>query len=130
MVDGLGLVATGVFFGSVGDPLCLLNYEFTMLQAIKEVEDSLSAFHEQKERLTALDKSVSASKETLKMSVKLYKDGLTPFQDVLDAQRALLNAESSRDQSSGDSAIQLVNLYKALAGGWATQEDSNRLISQ
>jgi len=103
----------------------LLSYELTMLQAIKEVEDSLSAFHEQQERLKALSKSVTASKESLKMSTKLYKDGLTPFQDVLDAQRALLNAESSRDQTAGNSAIQLVSVYKALAGGWTTEENSN-----
>ena len=103
----------------------LLSYELTMLRAIKEVEDSLNAFHEQQERLKALGKSVTASKEALKMSTKLYKDGLTPFQDVLDAQRALLNAENSRDQTVGDSAIQLVNIYKALAGGWTTKEASS-----
>jgi outer membrane protein TolC len=100
----------------------LLSYELTMLKAIKEVEDSLSAFHEQQARLKALAKSVTASEESLDMSTKLYKDGLTPFQDVLDAQRALLNAESSRDQTTGNSAIQLVSLYKALAGGWSTEE--------
>ncbi len=100
----------------------LLSYELTMLKAIKEVEDSLSGFHEQQARLKALAKSVTASEESLEMSTKLYKDGLTPFQDVLDAQRALLNAESSRDQTTGNSAIQLVSLYKALAGGWSTEE--------
>ena len=52
----------------------LLSYELTMLQAIKEVEDSLSGFHEQQERLKALAKSVTASEETLKMSTELYKD--------------------------------------------------------
>ena len=99
--------------------------------SIKEVEDSLTGFHEQQERLKALDKSVAASLESLQMSTTLYKDGLTPFQDVLDSQRALLNAESSQDQATGDSAIQLVNLYKALAGGWkTTQESNNQLLSQ
>ncbi len=109
----------------------LLNYELILLKAIKEVEDSLTGFHEQQERLKALDKSVAASLESLQMSTTLYKDGLTPFQDVLDSQRALLNAESSQDQATGDSAIQLVNLYKALAGGWkTTQESNNQLLSQ
>ncbi len=108
----------------------LLTYELTMLQAIKEVEDSLNAFHEQHERLKALGKSVTASKEALKMSTKLYKDGLTPFQDVLDAQRALLNAENAKDQTVGDTSIQLVNIYKALAGGWTTIKDSNQQTKQ
>lgn len=102
----------------------LLSYELTLLKAIKEVEDSLTGFHEQQQRLKALDKSVAASLESLDMSTKLYKDGLTPFQDVLDAQRALLDAESSQDQATGNSAIQLVSLYKALAGGWKTAQDA------
>lgn len=109
----------------------LYEYELTMLQAIKEVEDSMSGYHEQQQRLFALKRSVSASQETLSMSTRLYKDGLTPFQDVLDAQRALLNAESSQDIATGNSAIQLVILYKALAGGWTTQaEEDNQLPQQ
>jgi outer membrane protein TolC len=104
----------------------LYNYELTMLQAIKEVEDALSGYHEQKLRLTALNKSVSAAKESLKMSTILYKDGLTAFQDVLDAQRSLFNQESARDQSTGNVVIQLVTLYKALAGGWTTQSEKEQ----
>ena len=98
----------------------LLNYELTMLQAIKEVEDSLSGFHEQKERHLALTKAVEAAKDSLEMSATLYKDGLTSFQDVLDAQRSLLSVENSLDQATGNAAIQLITLYKSLAGGWET----------
>ena len=98
----------------------LLNYELTMRQAIKEVDDSLNAYHEQRLRLEALGRYVQASRETLDMSSKLYKDGLTSFQDVLDAQRSLLSAENDQDKALGNTAIQLVGLYKALAGGWTT----------
>jgi outer membrane protein, multidrug efflux system len=104
----------------------LLNYELTMRKAIKEVEDSLNAYHEQRLRLQALDRYVLASRETLDMSSKLYKEGLTGFQDVLDAQRSLLSAENDQDQALGNTAIQLVGLYKALAGGWTTEEQSTR----
>lgn len=108
----------------------LYFYELTMLNAIKEVEDSLSGFHEQRLRLDALNHSVEASQETVNMSTTLYKDGLTPFQDVLDAQRSLQNAESSQDAARGDAAVQLVNLYKALAGGWTTQPERDNEFSQ
>ena len=108
----------------------LYQYELTMLKAIKEVEDSLNGYHEQRLRLSALNKSVQASIETVSMSTTLYKDGLTSFQDVLDAQRSLLNAESSRDATTGDAAIQLVSLYKALAGGWTTQSGADTTPSQ
>lgn len=96
-------------------------YALTMLEAIKEVEDSLKGYHEQRIRMGALTHSVQASQETVDMSTKLYKDGLTGFQDVLDAQRSLLIAESNLDEARGNTGIQLVGLYKALAGGWTTE---------
>jgi len=108
----------------------LYSYELTVLNAIKEVEDSLSGFHEQRLRLEALNHSVQASKETVSMSIKLYKDGLTSFQDVLDAQRSLLNSESNQDAARGDAAVQLVSLYKALAGGWTTQPERHSEFPQ
>ena len=100
----------------------LRTYEMTMLEAIKEIEDRLKGYHEQRIRMKALKHSVQASQETLDMSTKLYKDGLTSFQDVLDAQRSLLFAESALDEARGNTSIQLVGLYKALAGGWATEQ--------
>jgi outer membrane protein TolC len=100
----------------------LLSYELTMLAAIKEVEDSLVGYHEQRIRVAALVKTVEASRETLDMSTILYKDGLTSFQDVLDAQRSLLFTENDLDVAKGNMSIALVGLYKALAGGWSTDE--------
>lgn len=100
----------------------LHSYELTILRAIKEVEDRLSGYYEQRLRMAALSKSVSFSRETLSMSTKLYKDGLTSFQDVLDAQRSLLSAENNLDISRGKTSIQLIGLYKSLAGGWDTRQ--------
>ncbi len=98
----------------------LHQYELTMLKAIKEVEDSLVGYHEQRLRFEALQ----ASREVLDMSTKLYKDGLTGFQNVLDAQRSLLSAENNLDLARGNTSIQLVGLYKSLAGGWNTQQNN------
>ena len=98
------------------------SYELAVQEAIKEVEDSLNGYHEQQVRVAALKQSVKASRDTLRMSAKLYKDGLSNFQNVLDAQRSLLAAENSLDGAQGEAGIQLVGLYKALAGGWTTTE--------
>ena len=99
----------------------LHTYELTMFEAIKEVEDNLKGYHEQRLRMGALGHSVQASRETLAMSTKLYKDGLTSFQDVLDAQQSLLATELNLDAARGNTSIQLVGLYKALAGGWSSE---------
>lgn len=104
----------------------LYSYELTLRNAVKEVEDSLNGYHEQRIRMDALEHSVQASMETLAMSTKLYKDGLTAFQDVLDAQRSLLQAESDFDKARGNTSIQLVGVYKALAGGWSTEQPKSK----
>jgi NodT family efflux transporter outer membrane factor (OMF) lipoprotein len=101
----------------------LHTYEQTILEAIKEIEDRLKGYHEQRARMAALENSVQASRETVDMSARLYKDGLTDFQNVLDAQRSLLEAESALDVAEGNTSIQLVGLYKALAGGWPTEQE-------
>ena len=63
-------------------------------------------------------KSEGLSVETLKLSLELYKQGLSPFQNVLDAQRSLLSYENQLVQAQGSSLLQLISLYKALGGGW------------
>ena len=56
--------------------------------------------------------------ETLQLSVELYKQGLTQFQSVLDAQRSLLSYQDNLVRTQGYSLTSLVQLYKALGGGW------------
>ena len=48
----------------------------------------------------------------------LYKQGLTPFQNVLDALRSLLTYQNQLIQVQGYSLLQLISLYKAVGGGW------------
>jgi outer membrane protein TolC len=54
------------------------------------------------------------------MANDLYIQGLVPFLNVLDAQRALYATESDLAQSEANMAANLVALYKALGGGWET----------
>ena len=52
------------------------------------------------------------------MATRLYKDGLTDFQNVLDAQRTLLSTEQDMQKARGNTCIKLAQIYKALGGGW------------
>ncbi|MBU1273922.1 MAG: efflux transporter outer membrane subunit [Proteobacteria bacterium] len=96
----------------------LLTYEKTVLSALKEVEDSMVAFQQEKLRQKALKKTVTASRRALKLAVRLYKEGLQDFQRVLDAQRNLFDYDNQLAASRGQAAINLVNIYTALGGGW------------
>lgn len=96
----------------------LVAYELTVLNALSEVADAMTGYREQKIRLRALQDAVQASRDSLHMAQRLYKDGLADFQNVLDAQRSVYAAEDQLDQARGNAALYMVSLYKALGGGW------------
>jgi outer membrane protein, multidrug efflux system len=96
----------------------LLIYERTILNALNEVENAMTAYLEQRIRFDALDRSVAASRRVLGMATKLYRQGLINFQSVMDAQRELFSIENQLAEARGQTATNLVRLYKAIGGGW------------
>jgi len=100
----------------------LYQYEQTLLNALAEVEVAIVTYNEQRRRVEALMRAVAASRKTLDLAISLYKDGLADFQNVLDAQRSMLDNENQLVTAKGDAAISLVSLYKALGGGWDPNE--------
>jgi outer membrane protein TolC len=89
-----------------------------MLTALQEVESAMSQYENSITQIDALREAVNQNRETLTLSLELYKQGLTPFQNVLDAQRSLLTYQNYLVQAQGGSLIYLVQLYEALGGGW------------
>ncbi|MEZ4485659.1 MAG: TolC family protein [Syntrophotaleaceae bacterium] len=98
------------------------RYEQTVLTAVSEAENALTEYLQQRNRQLALERSQTAARRTVQLSTGLYKDGLSDFQNVLDAQRALFEIENQLAAARGDAVINLVQLYKALGGGWNPPE--------
>ena len=96
----------------------ILSFNEKMLTALQEVESAMSQYENSITQITALREAVNQNRETLSLSLELYKQGLTPFQNVLDAQRSLLTYQNYLVQALGGSLIYLVQLYEALGGGW------------
>jgi NodT family efflux transporter outer membrane factor (OMF) lipoprotein len=96
----------------------LLGYEQSVLNALREVEDALVAYIEDRTRLAALWRSVVAARRSVERSTDLYKQGLVDFQLVLDAQRDQFSFENQFAAARGNSAANFVRLYAALGGGW------------
>lgn len=96
----------------------LFAYEQTVLNALREVENALKAYIEDRVRLTALERSVTAARRSVMLATNLYKQGLVDFQPVLDAQRDQFNFENQLAAARGNSAANFVRLYAALGGGW------------
>ena len=98
--------------------LSIAQFNGTILGAVQEVEDAMSQYRSSIAQITSLREAVNQNQETLTLSLELYKQGLTQFQNVLDAQRSLLSYQNYLVQAKGSSLIFLVKLYEALGGGW------------
>ncbi len=96
----------------------LLAYEYAILNGLREVENNLKAYIEDRVRLTALERSVDAARRSVKLASDLYKKGLSDFQPVLDAQRDQFNYENQLASARGNASANFVRLYAALGGGW------------
>ncbi len=96
----------------------LALYEKTVLSAVAEVRDALSGFVQESRRIQHLHSAVKAAREAVDIARDKYSNGLTDFNNVLDAQRSLLSLEESLAVSRGDTSGYMVKIYKALGGGW------------
>lgn len=96
----------------------ILSYRKTVLVALQEVEDSMTASSNERKRLASLAESVTANRRAVDLSLQLYTAGQTEFINVLNAQRSLLQSETQLSISNLALAGEMIALYKALGGGW------------
>ncbi|MBI4001488.1 MAG: efflux transporter outer membrane subunit [Nitrospira defluvii] len=98
------------------------QYEQSVLVAFKEVEDSLVAVRTVREQRTAQLQQVEALRSALSLANLRYKGGLANYLDVLIAQRNLFEAELALMGTHRLHLVSIVQLYKALGGGWTPDE--------
>ena len=94
------------------------QFNQTVLTAVQEVDNAMSAYKNSIKQIVACREMLYQGKEAFNLSLDLYKQGLTPFQNVLDAQRSLLTYENTLVKAKGYSLVCLVQMYQALGGGW------------
>jgi NodT family efflux transporter outer membrane factor (OMF) lipoprotein len=96
----------------------IASYEQAVLLALEEVEDAMVSYEKEVSRRGRLAESVDATQRSLELVLTQYTAGLTDFQNVLDTQRSLLLREDDLAASEGIVIKNLVDLYRALGGGW------------
>ncbi len=101
----------------------VIRYEQTIQQAFREVEDALIAHRKAREGLVEQEAAVRASREALSIAELRYTSGLTSYLNVLDAQRTLLTAEVAESRTLLSQLVAVVQLYRALGGGWDAVRD-------
>lgn len=102
----------------------LFTYEQSILTALREVDDSLIGFEKNQQIFAADAAEVAALKDYLNLAWYRYYEGETQYLTVLDAQRQVLTAELNAIAAQADQFLALIELYKALGGGWVLQADS------
>lgn len=96
----------------------LAQYESTIQNAFREVNDALVNLRQNTDREAALARSTDAAKKALEVSNNRYQSGYSAYIDVLDAQRTYNDAGLAYVQSRQARLIASVDLFKALGGGW------------
>jgi NodT family efflux transporter outer membrane factor (OMF) lipoprotein len=96
-----------------------VSYEKAVLTALGDVEKALVALGNTRRRREALASAAEAAGNAALMARQRYTAGLADFQTVLDTERSLLSVQDSLKSSETDGLLALIQLYKAMGGGWS-----------
>jgi multidrug efflux system outer membrane protein len=114
----LGRVRARIAGARAGADADLAAYQQTVLKALEETENALVTHARARDRLVQLTAAAQESDTAAQIARARYEGGLVGFLDVLDAERAQLQAQDQLAQSRTDAATSLIAVYKALGGGW------------
>ncbi len=103
------------------------TYRTTVLNALQEVEGALAGIVRSREHFDALSRATDAAREAADLARQRYEAGVIDFQSVLDTQRTVRSLEDSLATTESDGVLSVVQLYKALGGGWSpvAEEEAN-----
>jgi outer membrane protein, multidrug efflux system len=96
----------------------LIAYKEAIQHAFGDVSDALIGYEKLHEVRIRQEQTVADLTESVRLSIMRYQGGTTTYLEVLDGQRSLFDAELVLAQARGDEYQSLVQLYKALGGGW------------
>ena len=100
-----------------------LSYAKTVLQAFREVQDALIEVSTYKRERAARQQQMVAAVHAMELSQSRYDGGVTSYLEVLDSERSKFDAELSASQAYQLELNAFVKFYKALGGGWITEEE-------
>ncbi|SAK65255.1 RND transporter [Caballeronia catudaia] len=91
-----------------------------LLEAWREVDDSLLVYDAEQRRRNRLASAVALNRRGLGIAQQRYKAGALDYLDVLNVQKQLLDAQGQLEPSKANAAENLVASCKSLGGGWET----------
>ena len=119
-----GAIAGQVEAAEASQQQALFAYQKSIQQGFREVNDALVDQDRTKVQLQAQKRQVTALEEYATIARLRYENGYTSFIEVLDADRSLFNAQLQYTQSQQVEFQAMINLYKAMGGGWIVIADN------
>ena len=96
----------------------VINYERAIYRALRDVSDALAGYHKTGEQRAQQEQLVAALRDATRLSTDRYQGGLDSYLQVLDAQRNLFRSELDLTTLQRQELTSIVELYRALGGGW------------
>ena len=103
-----------------------LQYQQTVVNAFRDVSDALISGQKYRERRADQAKAVESLQEAVRLAHMRYDQGFSGYYEVLEAQQLLFPAEQALAQTELDQRLVIVQLYKALGGGWNLSDEQFR----
>jgi multidrug efflux system outer membrane protein len=100
----------------------LATYKSTVLTALEDVENALVSLRRNRERYIHLRTADEAARSAAQLARQRYAAGLVDYTDVVTTQRTQLTVSESLQSCEAEITTSLVQLYKALGGGWSTED--------
>ncbi|PIE71101.1 MAG: hypothetical protein CSA22_05090 [Deltaproteobacteria bacterium] len=100
----------------------LAAYRLAVFRGLQDVENSLTALAQSRQRYRHLQKSVKAYNQAYTIAKILYREGEGSFQNIIDTQRQLIDQQQTQIAEQGNISLAQISLIRSLGGGWVPEE--------
>jgi multidrug efflux system outer membrane protein len=101
-----------------------LRYQQTALTAFREVSDALISRRRFEEGRVEQAQAVGAGRQAVELATTRYREGKASYFEILEAQQQLFPAENTLSRIEVARRLAVVQIYRALGGGWEYSEPS------
>ena len=125
-----GRLGSNVDAARAQQTIALEQYRQSIQIALREVEDALVAYQRLREQRDSQQRVADAERKRLRLTQSRYRGGVSSYFEVLDAERQSFSADLSLLQTTRDVYASVVQLYRALGGGWTPPAASAQVSQQ
>ena len=119
-IFNMGRLQANVDYNEASAQEAGLRYQQTLQQALREVSDALVGVRKRQEFRKQQELLVNALADASQVATLRYEGGVSSYLEVLDTERQYFDAEVQLVQAKRDESVSVIQLYKALGGGWQT----------